>query len=81
VQDVAEHIGRAVKIGGIDHVGLGSDYDGVGDSLPEAMKDVSTYPVLIAELLHRGMSEQDIAKVMGGNVLRVMEEAQAKAAL
>ena len=81
VQDVANHIARAVKIGGIDHVGLGSDYDGVGDSLPEGMKDVSTYPVLIAELLRRGMREADIAKIMGGNVLRVMEQVEAKASL
>jgi membrane dipeptidase len=81
VRDVADHIERAVKIGGIDHVGLGSDYDGVGDSLPEGMKDVSTYPVLIAELLRRGMSEQDIAKIMSGNVLRVMEQVEAKASL
>ena len=81
VQDVANHIERAVKIGGIDHVGLGSDYDGVGDSLPEGMKDVSTYPVLIAELLRRGMREADIAKIMGGNVLRVMEQVEAKASL
>lgn len=81
VEDVADHVERAVKIGGIDHVGLGSDYDGVGDSLPEGLKDVSTYPVLIAELLRRGMSEEDIAKIMGGNVLRVMEQVEAKASL
>jgi len=81
VQDVANHIERAVKIGGIDHVGLGSDYDGVGDSLPQGMKDVSTYPVLIAELLRRGMREADIAKIMSGNVLRVMEQVEAKASL
>ena len=80
LEDVADHIARAVKIGGIDHVGLGSDYDGVGDSLPEGMKDVSAYPALIAELLRRGMSEQDIAKIMSGNVLRVMEQVEAKAA-
>ena len=80
VEDVADHIQRAVKIGGIDHVGLGSDFDGVGDSLPAGLKDVSGYPVLIAELLRRGMSEQDIAKIMGGNLLRVMEQVEATAA-
>jgi membrane dipeptidase len=78
---VADHIQRAVKIAGIDHVGIGSDYDGVGDSLPEGLKDVSGYPALIAELLRRGMSEADIARIMSGNVLRVMEQVEAKASL
>jgi membrane dipeptidase len=81
VTDVADHIQRAVKIAGIDHVGIGSDYDGVGDSLPEGLKDVSGYPALIAELLRRGMSEADIARIMSGNVLRVMEQVEAQARL
>ena len=80
VSDVADHVQRAVKIAGIDHVGFGSDFDGVGDSLPEGLKDVSGFPNLIEELLRRGMSEADLAKIMGGNVLRVMEQAEAYAA-
>lgn len=80
VADVADHIDRAVEIGGIDHVGLGSDFDGVGDSLPVGLKDVSQYPNLIAELLRRKYSEADIAKIMGGNVLRVLEAVEKVAA-
>lgn len=80
VAQVADHIDRAVRIAGIDHVGLGSDYDGVGDSLPVDLKDASAYPNLIAELLRRKYKEQDIAKILGGNVLRVMEANEAFAA-
>ena len=75
--DVADHIDRARKLVGIEHIGLGSDYDGVGDTLPEGLKDASTYPVLIDELLKRGYKEKDIAKILGGNVLRVMEKVEA----
>ena len=64
---------------GVDHVGLGSDFDGIG-SLPEGLADVSGYPVLLTELLARGWSRSDIAKVAGLNVLRVMREAEAAAA-
>ncbi len=71
VQLVADHIDHVVKIAGIDYVGLGSDYDGVGDSLPTGLKDVSTYPNLIEELLNRGYSEEDIAKICYKNVFRV----------
>lgn len=71
VSDVADHIDHAVKIAGIDHVGLGSDYDGVGDSLPVGLKDVSTYPNLVAELLRRGYSDADIGKLLGANLMRV----------
>lgn len=71
VQKVADHIDNVVQIAGIDHVGLGSDYDGVGDSLPTGLKDVSQYPNLIAELLKRGYSEEDIAKICYKNVFRV----------
>lgn len=78
--DVVDHIDRAVKLVGIDHVGLGSDYDGVGDSLPVGLKDVSTFPVLVAELLKRGYKEPDIEKILGANVLRVMETVEAFAA-
>lgn len=76
VKDVVDHIDRARKLAGIDHIGLGSDFDGVGDTLPTELKDVSTYPVLIDELLKRGYREKDIAKIMGGNALRVMEAVE-----
>ena len=71
VSDVAHHIDHVAKLVGIDHVGLGSDFDGVGDSLPTGLKDVSQYPNLIFELLKRGYSETDIRKVCGENLLRV----------
>ena len=76
---VADHIERVIEIAGIDHVGLGSDYDGVGDSLPEGLKDASTYPNLVAELLRRGHSEEDIRKILGENVMRVWREVEAYA--
>jgi membrane dipeptidase len=75
VSDVADHIDRAVDLAGIDHVGLGSDYDGVF-SLPENLQDVSTYPNLIAELLRRDYSDSDIQKILGGNALRVWREQE-----
>ena len=71
VKRVADHIDHIVKIAGIDHVGIGSDYDGVGDSLPTGLKDVSDYPNLLAELLQRGYSEKDIEKICYGNLFRV----------
>lgn len=71
VERVADHIDHVVKIAGIDHVGIGSDYDGVGDSLPLGLKDVSTYPNLIAVLLKRGYSPEDIEKICYKNVFRV----------
>jgi len=77
VADVADHVERVIELAGIDHVGLGSDYDGVGDSLPEGLKDASTYPNLIAELLRRGHSEEDIRKILGGNAMRVWREVEA----
>jgi membrane dipeptidase len=70
LDDVLAHILHVVDIAGIDHVGIGSDYDGVGDSLPDGLKDVSAYPNLVAALLEHGMSEQDVAKVLGKNLLR-----------
>jgi membrane dipeptidase len=71
VERVADHIDHVVKLAGIDHVGIGSDYDGVGDSLPLGLKDVSTYPNLIAVLLKRGYSAEDIEKICYKNVFRV----------
>ncbi|HKL51969.1 MAG TPA: dipeptidase [Wenzhouxiangellaceae bacterium] len=77
VDIVVDHIERVVEIAGIEHVGLGSDYDGVGDSLPEGLKDASTYPNLISELLRRGHSEGNIRKILGENVMRVWREVEA----
>jgi len=71
VKTVADHIDNVAKIAGINHVGLGSDYDGVGDTLPTGLKDVSQYPNLIKELLDRDYSEEDIAKICYKNVWRV----------
>jgi membrane dipeptidase len=80
VQRVADHIDHVRKVAGIDHVGLGSDYDGVGDSLPTGLKDVSTYPNLIYELLKRGYSDEDIEKICYRNVWRVWQNVNAVAA-
>ena len=71
VKRVADHVDHMVKLAGIDHVGIGSDFDGVGDSLPTGLKDVSDYPNLLEELLNRGYSEADIEKICSGNVFRV----------
>ncbi len=76
VQKVADHIDHVVALAGIDHVGLGSDFDGVGDTLPTGLKDVSEYPNLILELLKRGYSEEDIAKICYKNVFRVWTEVE-----
>jgi membrane dipeptidase len=72
---VADHVGHVREVAGVDHVGLGGDFDGTED-LPDGLADVSCYPALIAELLDRGWSEQDCARLAGGNVLRVMREAE-----
>jgi len=79
VDTVLDHIDYVTKLVGVDYVGIGSDYDGVGDSLPEGLKDVSTYPNLIAGLLRRGYSEADIEKIMSGNLLRVWRAVEAHA--
>ena len=71
VDEVLDHFDHVVALAGIDHVGIGSDYDGVGDTLPIGLEDVSTYPNLIEGLLARGYSEADIEKIVGGNLLRV----------
>lgn len=77
---VVDHIDHVVKLVGVEHVGLGSDFDGVGDSLPVGLKDVSEYPNLLRALLERGYSEPDIEKICSGNVLRAWERAEAVAA-
>jgi len=79
LDDVLDHFDHAVALAGIDHVGIGSDYDGVGDSLPTGLKDVSSYPNLIEGLLQRGYSEEDIRKILGENLLRVWSEVEARA--
>jgi membrane dipeptidase len=73
---VADHIDHVVKVAGIDHVGIGSDFDGVS-TLPEGLDDVSCFPKLTAELLRRGYRDADVKKIIGGNVLRVMREVEA----
>ena len=78
--DVADHIDHIAKVAGIDHVGIGSDYDGVDNSLPEGLDSVAAYPALLGEMLRRGWSDADVAKLAGGNVLRVMEQAEKVAA-
>ena len=80
LDDVLDHIDHVVAVAGVDHVGLGSDFDGVGDSLPVGLKDVSAYPNLIAGLLLHGYSEADIDKILSGNILRVWTEVEAQAA-
>ena len=80
VAQVADHIEHIRKVAGIDHVGIGSDYDGIGGTAPEGMPGVQSYPVLLRELMRRGWSDADIAKLVGGNVLRVMEQVERVAA-
>jgi membrane dipeptidase len=76
---VADHIEYIRKIAGIDHVGLGGDLDGI-DVTPQGLEDVSKYPALTAELLRRQWSDEDVKKLLGLNVLRVMKQAEAVAA-
>jgi membrane dipeptidase len=77
--DVADHIDHVRKVAGVDHVGIGGDYEGF-DGPPEGLEDVSCYPALLAELLRRGWSPEDIKKVAGLNLLRVMRQTEASAA-
>jgi membrane dipeptidase len=80
LSDVADHIDHIAKVAGVDNVGLGSDFDGTGNELPEGLQNATTYPALMAELLRRGWKDADVAKVAGGNVLRAMEGAEKTAA-
>lgn len=75
VSDAADHIDHIRKVAGIDHIGLGGDFDGI-TSVPEGLEDVSKYPALTAELLRRGYKDDDIKKILGLNVLRVMREVE-----
>jgi membrane dipeptidase len=78
IAQVADHVDHVRKVAGVDHVGLGGDYDG-NDSWPEGLEDVSGYPKLFAELIRRGWSDADLAKLAQGNVLRVMAQAETVA--
>ena len=78
VEKVADHIDHVRKLIGINHIGIGSDFDGVGDTLPTGLKDVSQYPNLIFVLLKRGYSDSDIEKICYKNVWRVWNEAEKK---
>ena len=75
-----DHFDHVVELVGVDHVGIGTDYDGVGDSLPIGLKDVASYPNLVQGLLERGYTEQDIRKILGQNTLRVWRGVEAYAA-
>jgi membrane dipeptidase len=78
-KDIADHIDHIRAIAGIDHIGLGGDYDGITFT-PDDLSDVSTYPVLFAELARRGYSAADLAKIARGNILRVMRGVESTAA-
>lgn len=75
---IVDHIDHIVNVAGIDHVGMGSDYDGI-PRVPRGVEDVATYPALTQELLNRGYDRDQIHKILGGNILRVFHEAEAVA--
>ena len=75
VADVADHIDHVVALVGVDHVGIGSDFDGVTE-VPDGLSDVAQYPVLVAELLRRGYTDEELRKILGENILRVWEEVE-----
>jgi len=77
VREVADHVDHVARIAGHDSVGLGGDYDGIGGTAPRGMSGVDGYPLLFAELARRGWSDADLAKLAGGNVLRVMTAVEA----
>jgi membrane dipeptidase len=76
LHDVVDHIDHIVKVAGIDHVGIGSDFDGV-PRLPEQLESVATYPLITQELLNRGYDRESIHKILGGNMMRVLREAES----
>jgi membrane dipeptidase len=76
ITDVVSHITHVVNLVGVDHVGFGSDFDGVGDELPTGLKDVSQYPNLIYHLLKAGYTDEEVRKISGGNLLRVWREVE-----
>jgi len=75
IADAAGHIDHLRRVAGIDHVGLGGDFDGI-ETVVQGLEDVSTYPALTAELLRRGYKDEDVKKILGLNILRVMREAE-----
>ncbi|HET9013754.1 MAG TPA: dipeptidase, partial [Gemmatimonadaceae bacterium] len=79
IADVADHVEHVRRIAGVDHVGIGSDFDGISENVV-GLEDVSTFPNLLAELAHRGWSDADLAKLTSGNVLRVLADAERAAA-
>ena len=79
ISQVADHVDHLAEVAGVAHVGIGSDFDG-GDLLPTDLDDVSRFPNLIAELLRRGYSDDDVRGIAGGNILRVMRGAESAAA-
>lgn len=79
LSQVADHIDHLRDVAGIDHIGIGSDFDG-GDPLPDGLADVSRFPALLGELLRRGYSDDDVRQVAGGNVLRALRGAETVAA-
>jgi membrane dipeptidase len=79
LKQVADHIEHVRKIAGVDHVGIGSDFDGI-DTTPEGLDDVSKFPELFAELIRRGWSDADLRKLAGQNLLRAFRAAEATAA-
>ncbi len=76
LNEVLDHFTHVIELVGVDYIGIGSDFDGVGDSLPTGLKDVSTYPNLIQGLLDRGCSEEDVAKILSGNLIRVWKQTE-----
>jgi membrane dipeptidase len=79
VKDVADHIDHIKQVAGVDHVGIGSDFDGV-EATPEGLDGVDKFPDLLIELMRRGWSDEDVAKVAGENVLRVLATVESTAA-
>ena len=74
---VADHVDHIVRLVGVSHVGLGSDFDGI-QAVPSDLASVAHFPNLTAELRRRGYAEEDIEKILGGNILRVMEEVEKR---
>jgi membrane dipeptidase len=75
IHNAVDHIEHIIKVAGIDHVGLGSDFDGI-NAVPRQLEDVSCYPLITQELLNRGYKKEQILKVLGGNLLRVFREVE-----
>lgn len=78
IHDLVDHIDHIAKVAGVEHVGLGSDYDGV-TTLPAQLEDVAAYPFITQELLNRGYGPDEVKKILGGNLLRVLRKAEAAA--